>query len=144
MTIRTVNGTTLIVHKTREFTQKQRTHGLTINDTHTFYVLAGKTPVLMHNGNCIHASVAYQGWTTKGAHIHIGKSEVRIFPSDKGGIGAEAIRLRSGTASPKEVQKVLDEIHSNPALRADIIAKATSARTSMNVGEFVMQSNRAA
>ncbi|WP_159394790.1 hypothetical protein [Streptomyces sp. H-KF8] len=107
-------------------------------------MLAGDTPVLVHNSNCIHASVAYQDWATKGAHIHIGKSEVRIFPNDKGGIGAEAIRLRSGTASPKEVQKVLDEIHSNPALRADVIAKATSARTSMNAGEFGMQSNRAA
>jgi hypothetical protein len=107
-------------------------------------VLAGETPVLVHNSNCIRASVAYQDWATKGAHIHIGKSEVRIFPDDKGGIGAEAIRLRSGTASPKEVQKVLDEIHSNPDLRADIVQKATSARNSMNAGELGMRYNRAA
>ncbi|NBM17121.1 hypothetical protein [Streptomyces sp. GC420] len=60
------------------------------------------------------------------------------------GIGAEGIRLRCGTASPKEVQKVLDEIHSNPSLRADIIDKAKSARAGMNAGEFGMQPNRAA
>jgi len=39
---------------------------------------------------------------------------------------------------------VLDEIYSNPDLRADVIQKATSARNSMNAGEFGMQSNRAA
>ncbi|MFD3921422.1 polymorphic toxin-type HINT domain-containing protein [Streptomyces sp. NPDC058595] len=144
MTLLSDDGTTVIVTANRAFTKHATTYNLTVDELHTYYVLAGKTPVLVHNSNCIHASVAYQDWATKGAHIHIGKSEVRIFPNDKGGIGAEAIRLRSGTASPKEVQKVLDEIHSNPSLRADIIAKATSARTSMNAGEFGMQSNRAA
>ncbi|MET8685876.1 DUF6531 domain-containing protein [Streptomyces sp. NPDC004732] len=92
----------------------------------------------------IHASVAYQDWGNKGAHIHIKNNEVQIFPDNKGGIGGRPIRLKHGTASDKEVQKVLDEIHSNPALRDDIIAKATSARDSMNKGEFGMSQNRAA
>lgn len=91
----------------------------------------------------IHASVAYQDWGTKGAHIHIGKNEVRIFPDDKGGIGAEPIRLKTGTASDREVQKVLDEIRNNKSLRDDIIDKATSARDSMNRDEFGMAKNRA-
>lgn len=142
--LRTPNGTGVAVTEVRDEQGPLRTHDLTVNDLHTYYVLAGATPVLVHNSNgCIHASVAYQDWATKGAHIHIGKKEVRIFPNDQGGIGAEGIRLRSGTASPKEVQKVLDEIHSNPSLRADIIDKAKSARASMNAGEFGMQSNRA-
>ncbi|MEV0484970.1 DUF6531 domain-containing protein [Streptomyces sp. NPDC050508] len=92
----------------------------------------------------IHASVAFQDWGTKGAHIHIGKNEVRVFPDDNGGIGAEPIRLKSGTASARDVQKVLAEIQSNQALRDDIISKATSARDSMNKGEFGMSQNRAA
>ncbi|MDI3388186.1 RHS repeat-associated core domain-containing protein [Streptomyces sp. B-S-A8] len=92
----------------------------------------------------IHASVAYQDWGNKGAHIHINKNEVRIFPDGEGGIGAEPIRLKHGTASDREVQKVLDEIYSNQTLREDIIKKATSARDSMNNGEFGMTSNRAA
>ncbi|MFE5243202.1 MULTISPECIES: Hint domain-containing protein [unclassified Streptomyces] len=142
--LRTPNDASVAVTEVRDQQGPQRTHDLTVHGLHTYYVLAGQTPVLVHNSNCIYASVAYQDWATKGAHVHIGKSEVRIFPNDKGGIGAEAIRLKSGTASSKEVQKVLNEIHSNPALRADIIAKATSARDSMNAGEFGMQSNRAA
>jgi hypothetical protein len=31
---------------------------LTVADTHTYYVLAGKTPVLVHNNNCDLADVA--------------------------------------------------------------------------------------
>jgi RHS repeat-associated protein len=32
-----------------QFAQKQRVHNLTVADTHTYYVLAGATPVLVHN-----------------------------------------------------------------------------------------------
>ncbi|MFJ9410609.1 putative T7SS-secreted protein [Streptomyces sp. NPDC101393] len=93
----------------------------------------------------IHASVAYQDWGNKGAHVHIGpRSEVRIFPDDRGGISGEPIRLSSGTSSPKEVQKVIDAIHSDRELRDDIIKKATSARDAMNRGDYGMTQNRAA
>lgn len=92
----------------------------------------------------IHASVAYQDWGNKGAHIHIGKNEVRIFPDDRGEIGGVPVRLKHGTATPKEVQRVLDEIYSNQELRNDIIQKATSARDAMNRGEYGMKVNRAA
>ncbi|PIB08088.1 hypothetical protein B1C81_16915 [Streptomyces sp. HG99] len=52
MTIRTADGSPATVHTTREFTQHQRTYDLTINETHTYYVLAGQTPVLVHNSSC--------------------------------------------------------------------------------------------
>lgn len=143
--LRTPNGASAVVTEVRNQQASHRTHDLTVDGLHTYYVLAGAAPVLVHNSNgCIYASVAYQDWGTKGAHIHIGKNEVRIFPNSRGGIDAEGIRLRTGTASPKEVQKVLDEIHSNPSLRSDIIDKAKSARASMNAGEYGMKSNRAA
>ncbi|GGV50679.1 hypothetical protein GCM10010293_61870 [Streptomyces griseoflavus] len=145
MTLLTDDDRTVIVTANKPFTKHARTYNLTVDDLHTYYVLAGETPVLVHNSNCgIHASVAYQDWATKGAHIHVGNMEVRIFPNDKGGIGAEPIRLRNGTASAKDVQKVLDEIHSNPSLRADIIQKATRVREDMNAGAYGMQQNRAA
>jgi RHS repeat-associated protein len=143
--VQTQAGGKVKITKVRHHTAAASVYNLTVDDLHTYYVLAGQTPVLVHNSNgCIHASVAYQDWATKGAHMHIGKHEVRIFPNGQGGIGAEAIRLRSGTAGPKDVQKVLDEIRSNPSLRSDIIQKAKSARDSMNAGEFGMHSNRAA
>ncbi|WP_375546739.1 hypothetical protein [Streptomyces gossypii] len=52
MTLRTPDGDTATLTATRFFTKHQRTHDLTINNTHTYYVLAGQTPVLVHNSNC--------------------------------------------------------------------------------------------
>nr|WP_308405337.1 hypothetical protein [Streptomyces rugosispiralis] len=38
--------------RTRHFTKLQRTYDLTVSRIHTYYVLAGATPVLVHNSNC--------------------------------------------------------------------------------------------
>ncbi|WP_410177237.1 polymorphic toxin-type HINT domain-containing protein [Streptomyces nigrescens] len=47
--LRTPNGATAKVTSVRHFHKQQRTHDLTIAGTHTYYVLAGDTPVLVHN-----------------------------------------------------------------------------------------------
>ncbi|MFI7680350.1 hypothetical protein [Actinophytocola sp. NPDC049390] len=39
--------------------QQQRVHNLTIVDIHTYYVLAGNTPVLVHNSNLHQHVVGY-------------------------------------------------------------------------------------
>ncbi|WP_329328773.1 polymorphic toxin-type HINT domain-containing protein [Streptomyces luteogriseus] len=52
MTLRTAAGGTAEVEKTREFHKRQRTHDLTVREVHTYYVLAGQTPVLVHNSTC--------------------------------------------------------------------------------------------
>jgi RHS repeat-associated protein len=49
MTLRTPAGDTVEVTGTRHFDKRQRTHDLTITGIHTYYVLAGATPVLAHN-----------------------------------------------------------------------------------------------
>ncbi|KUH36238.1 MULTISPECIES: polymorphic toxin-type HINT domain-containing protein [Streptomyces] len=51
MTLRTEQGQTVIVAANRPFTQRARTYNLTVADLHTYYVLAGQTPVLVHNSN---------------------------------------------------------------------------------------------
>ncbi|WP_263979091.1 HINT domain-containing protein [Streptomyces aculeolatus] len=48
-TLRTPDGTTATIQDVRHCTKRQRTHDLTINDIHTYHVLAGETPVLVHN-----------------------------------------------------------------------------------------------
>ncbi|WP_240662435.1 polymorphic toxin type 43 domain-containing protein [Streptomyces sp. WAC 06738] len=48
-TLRTPDNTTATVQQTHHYTKRQRTHDLTINDIHTYHVLAGETPVLVHN-----------------------------------------------------------------------------------------------
>ncbi|MFJ7085957.1 polymorphic toxin-type HINT domain-containing protein [Streptomyces griseus] len=50
--LREPSGSTLPVLSVARFTQRQTTHDLTVADLHTYYVLAGQTPVLVHNSNC--------------------------------------------------------------------------------------------
>ncbi|MFF5537859.1 polymorphic toxin-type HINT domain-containing protein, partial [Streptomyces cinerochromogenes] len=52
MTLRTEKGETVIVAGNRPFTRHARTYNLTVDDLHTYYVVAGKTPVLVHNSSC--------------------------------------------------------------------------------------------
>ncbi|MFF2506029.1 polymorphic toxin-type HINT domain-containing protein [Streptomyces sp. NPDC058067] len=49
MTLRTDAGLTATVQNVRTFHQVQETRNLTIDGLHTYYVLAGSTPVLVHN-----------------------------------------------------------------------------------------------
>ncbi len=47
--LRRPDGTTLTVKTKRNYPYTVTTHNLTVNDFHTYYVLAGATPVLVHN-----------------------------------------------------------------------------------------------
>jgi hypothetical protein len=49
--LRGLDGAGLKVLTARHYTARQTTHDLTVADTHTYYVLAGRTPVLVHNQN---------------------------------------------------------------------------------------------
>ncbi|MGW4033873.1 RHS repeat-associated core domain-containing protein [Streptomyces sp. NPDC004838] len=51
MRLTTPEGTTAVLDETRTFDKRQRTHDLTIAELHAYYVLAGATPVLVHNSN---------------------------------------------------------------------------------------------
>ncbi|MEV5338566.1 polymorphic toxin-type HINT domain-containing protein [Streptomyces sp. NPDC052676] len=51
MSLLTDKGDTVIVTGNRAFTRHARTYNLTVDDLHTYYVLAGDTPVLVHNSN---------------------------------------------------------------------------------------------
>ncbi|MFD3662326.1 polymorphic toxin-type HINT domain-containing protein [Streptomyces sp. NPDC058659] len=52
MTLLTDSGDTVVVTANKAFSERARTYNLTVDDLHTYYVLAGKTPVLVHNSNC--------------------------------------------------------------------------------------------
>ncbi|WP_375792311.1 hypothetical protein [Streptomyces rhizosphaericus] len=49
--LRTDKGKAVTVTSVRRFTKPQRTYDLTVSGIHTYYVLAGATPVLVHNSN---------------------------------------------------------------------------------------------
>ncbi|MFE9256296.1 RHS repeat-associated core domain-containing protein [Streptomyces sp. NPDC006879] len=53
MTLLADDGSTVIVTTNHPFTKRARTYNLTVKGLHTYYVLAGSTPVLVHNsGPC--------------------------------------------------------------------------------------------
>ncbi|MFJ5552951.1 RHS repeat-associated core domain-containing protein [Streptomyces sp. NPDC093225] len=52
MTLRTVAGSPAIVVANQPFTRHATTYNFTVADLHTYYVLAGETPVLVHNTTC--------------------------------------------------------------------------------------------
>ncbi|MFF6787331.1 polymorphic toxin-type HINT domain-containing protein, partial [Streptomyces sp. NPDC012510] len=52
VTLLTDDGDTVVVTGNRAYTQHTTTYNLTVDDLHTYYVLAGETPVLVHNSNC--------------------------------------------------------------------------------------------
>ncbi|MFF0765062.1 RHS repeat-associated core domain-containing protein [Streptomyces sp. NPDC003737] len=52
MTLRTPDGHSVEVLSVRHFTHQQVTYDLTVGGLHTYYVLAGETPVLVHNSSC--------------------------------------------------------------------------------------------
>ncbi|MER5739700.1 RHS repeat-associated core domain-containing protein [Streptomyces sp. NPDC002262] len=47
--LRTSAGTHVQITAVKHYTKQQRTHDLAIDDIHAYYVLAGATPVLVHN-----------------------------------------------------------------------------------------------
>ncbi|MGW2229896.1 polymorphic toxin-type HINT domain-containing protein [Streptomyces formicae] len=52
MTLRTDEGRTVTVTAARQYQGHSRTYNLTVEGLHTYYVLAGETPVLVHNSDC--------------------------------------------------------------------------------------------
>ncbi|MGW7454266.1 polymorphic toxin-type HINT domain-containing protein [Streptomyces sp. NPDC054787] len=53
MTLATDKGATVLIADNREFTEHVKTYNFSVADFHTYYVLAGETPVLTHNSTCI-------------------------------------------------------------------------------------------
>ncbi|MFF0204449.1 ribonuclease domain-containing protein [Streptomyces sp. NPDC005017] len=51
MHLRTPDGTSVPITSNRPFGRRARTYNLTVDDLHTYYVLAGDAPVLVHNSN---------------------------------------------------------------------------------------------
>ncbi|MGW7381974.1 polymorphic toxin-type HINT domain-containing protein [Streptomyces sp. NPDC054794] len=52
MTLRTDTGATVVIVGNRTYTRHARTYNLTVDIVHTYFVLAGATPVLVHNASC--------------------------------------------------------------------------------------------
>ncbi|MFF1593288.1 polymorphic toxin-type HINT domain-containing protein [Streptomyces sp. NPDC058286] len=78
MTLLTDKGATVKVESAHTFHQRQETRNLTIDGLHTYYVLAGATPVLVHNSNCLKGGLAAAG-DASGAFAKPGKLSGALF-----------------------------------------------------------------
>ncbi|MEU2180013.1 polymorphic toxin-type HINT domain-containing protein [Streptomyces thermolilacinus] len=72
-TLRTSTGTHVQITALSYYTKRQRTHDLTIQDVHAYYVLAGATPVLVHNCNKNQGVYIFDD-KSKPGHVYIGKT----------------------------------------------------------------------
>ncbi|MEV7279498.1 polymorphic toxin-type HINT domain-containing protein [Streptomyces sp. NPDC093111] len=97
--LRTSSGTWVQVTEVRRWTQQKRVHNLTVGDLHTYYVLAGATPTLVHNDSC----------PTEGDQIE-GKATSTWTPDDH--YSDAAVGKRSeGNADLAEWFEAGEEIH---------------------------------
>ncbi|MFF2571040.1 polymorphic toxin-type HINT domain-containing protein [Streptomyces sp. NPDC058084] len=111
--LRTSSGTWVQVTEVRRWTQQKRVHNLTVGDLHTYYVLAGATPTLVHNDSC----------PTEGDQIE-GKATSTWTPDDH--YSDAAVKKRSdANADLQEWFEAGEEIHdlvakyrANPNMRA--------------------------
>ncbi|GHB32196.1 polymorphic toxin-type HINT domain-containing protein [Streptomyces chryseus] len=148
--LRTSTGTAAQITAVETSTVPQTVHNLTVARLHTYYVLAGNTPVLVHNAKknkCSleidHVGQVDQDWVTKGAHVNMKDGmEVALRPDGKGGIRTEAIRLSRGTATQKQVDAVIATITSDPKWRADMIRVTKGAKEVFESSAKAMKEGR--
>ncbi|MBW1596835.1 polymorphic toxin-type HINT domain-containing protein [Streptomyces sp. JJ38] len=105
--VRTSSGSHVLITAVERWTQGSRVHNLTVADLHTYYVLAGATPVLVHNSNCDVPSGSLQGQKLADQL----RKESASSPFTPGGfLGPEAIANSRVIMRGSEMK--------NPALRA--------------------------
>lgn len=78
-TLRTPDGTTVRVVSNRAYAKHARTYNLTIEDLHTYYVLAGATPVLVHNSSCLTGAADSFPGVAHTLDEHVGISNARAI-----------------------------------------------------------------
>ncbi|WP_406707917.1 hypothetical protein [Streptomyces halobius] len=112
MTLRTVDGSTVAIQTNRPYTENARTYNLTVDGLHTYYVMAGETPVLVHNSNCKVkiGKLGAKDIGKKGVHLHASNgAEVALWPGKDGFALRLIYRKDAGKfdAASAEVQEAL-------------------------------------
>ncbi|MEU3743229.1 polymorphic toxin-type HINT domain-containing protein [Streptomyces sp. NPDC032198] len=100
ITLRTDEGKSVKVKSVRHHKEHKRTYNLTIEGVHTYYVLAGQTPVLVHNSNCGGA----------GRDLIGGQEQFHIIHGDRKGGGHKWPGQPGKTVFPRgwDTDKILD------------------------------------
>ncbi|MFZ4179475.1 polymorphic toxin-type HINT domain-containing protein [Streptomyces griseoincarnatus] len=80
MTLRTDDGDTVTIRANRFYGQSARTYNLTVEGLHSYYVLAGDTPVLVHNSRCLIGNIL----GPKGETLWLPKGRKAVAVTDNG------------------------------------------------------------
>ncbi|MFJ2746718.1 polymorphic toxin-type HINT domain-containing protein [Streptomyces sp. NPDC087297] len=79
-TLRGDDGASVAVAAVRAYEAFNETYNLTVADLHTYYVLAGETPILVHNSNCGPAEY-YRGAKGDGPSFAPKPNEYKVDPA---------------------------------------------------------------
>ncbi|MFG3001542.1 polymorphic toxin-type HINT domain-containing protein [Streptomyces sp. NPDC048340] len=88
--LETSSGTKVQITAVRKYTKQQAVHNLTVSDLHTYYVLAGATPVLVHNCGDVGQQVEHGSTELSRATVF-----QRLLDNNRGNLYGAA-RLRNG------------------------------------------------
>ncbi|MEU8702411.1 polymorphic toxin-type HINT domain-containing protein [Streptomyces sp. NPDC048680] len=112
--LQTSAGTWVQVTAVKHRTESTAVYNLTVDDLHTYYVLAGETPVLVHNSNC----------PGVGRDLIGGQEQFHIIHGDRTGGGHKWPGQPGKTVFPRgwDTDKILDSI-------ADVATSPSSVRT---------------
>ncbi|MFE3599992.1 polymorphic toxin-type HINT domain-containing protein [Streptomyces sp. NPDC059142] len=117
--LRTSSGTHIQITAIKTWTQPATVHNLTVADIHTYYVLAGATPVLVHNSNGCGVARNEKGQFTSGENADAARGR-QTHLNYKNSLGAGydfEVRLPSGLR-PDAVDwknRVVRELNSDAA-----------------------------
>ncbi|MCX4698497.1 RHS repeat-associated core domain-containing protein [Streptomyces sp. NBC_01373] len=121
--LRTSAGTYVQISAVAHYTKRQRTHDLTIDEIHTYYVLVGDSPVLVHNDNC----GVSRG---SGAGSEDPSSLPDLYDPDTGGYNAPR-----GRGEPLEEtgqsRRAAEEVAEEAGTRATTVARSPGAAQKM-------------
>ncbi|MFJ6480156.1 polymorphic toxin-type HINT domain-containing protein [Streptomyces sp. NPDC091682] len=83
MTLRADDGRAVTVSRTHSYRADQATYNLTVSDLHTYYVLAGDTPLLVHNSNGLCGVGDFRGGDTFYHTMPTAKGDVEMLAGVK-------------------------------------------------------------
>ncbi|MGY3201658.1 polymorphic toxin-type HINT domain-containing protein [Streptomyces sp. TE5632] len=124
MRLHTADGDSIELTSIRPFDKRQRTHDLTVEDVHTYYVLAGTAPVLVHN--CDGTATIRWDQDMEHATIRVEKDGVsleteQVIPDWDGTgnpNGLPTTGARAGSLGPNVIERTFEVPNVGAAMRA--------------------------
>ncbi|GEM_PF-1394840 len=123
----------MVLHSYIKSAERQKVYKLKVYKDHNFLVSTDK--ILVHNTCLPKISVVADDWITKGAHIHIGKTELAVRPGQNGEIVFKKVFSSTSDADFKSAVEVAQQALQNKDWRNKFIHSVTEARSYMHYAQ---------